>query len=478
MAIEFDFDAEAEIDRLAAKDAEKGDETPPSPDVSARFLTPKLEVGSESEVAEELIRIWAASDGVEAIADNAGCVWRYHAESGTWREHSEKAIKRDLRKFDGLSYGEGRVYRVSKGKTAGVLDALRAYQESGELDEAPCALVCRNTAFVVDDSSWTLDEVALGPELYQRFAHDVDYRADAKAPKFIASLRRLFVDDDIRMIQEFCGAAVFGLGRKLKKALLIQGSTGIGKSQLLDVLAAMLPGGAVSTVLPHDFSHRFRAIPLDGALLNIANELPRRELRDWHSLKTVVSCETMPFERKNGAVYRAEPRAAHLFSCNHFPAVAAATQDFWERWAVVVARADAGIVRGTGAEIVDYGKHLASTERAGIVAWLVEGARMFCEHKGRLPLSSSSRVALDRWRGVADTVSMWFSDECEEAPVSTPVRGLPSLTTAFTRYKQWARKHEEECTPMSRFKEWFEDRHLVSSVKQGASVHLLIEFKG
>lgn len=433
--------------------------------VSIMDITPQLVTGSDAEVAEQLAAQYAAADGAEPIAYN-GEVYRYDRARGVWSICKKAALKADLRVFDGAAYGEKGCWKLAKGKADSVLDLLRAFTDSDVFDDAKYMLVLEDVALEVDPQTWTLRERGLTPELYQRHALPVAYDPQATAPKTMAALARLFNADEIATLQVWAGAAVFGLGPELAKALLIQGGPGTGKSTVLELLSQLMPAGSVSHVKPHDFSHRFRPHALNGALLNVCNELPREELRNWHALKTVVSCEGMQLEPKGRDAYNFRPRAAHLFSCNHFPQVADATTDFWDRW--IVLQTHAKPVRGTGAERRGYAAELVKEEIAGIVVWLVEGARRFAEVEGRIKPCATSIASLHQWRGVADTVAMFFDAACrEDLATAETSPDLPALSFVYGRYKAWCRDHgHQDPTPQARVREWFADRHLVAQTSR------------
>lgn len=101
-----------------------------------------------------------------------------------------------------------------------------------------------------------------------------------------------------------------------RKALLLKGAKGCGKSTYLDLVRAMLGNENCSAMGLREVCDKFGSIELSGKLANLGDELDRDYIQGGSKFKSIVSGMTISGQRKYGDVVSFTPYAKLLFAMN------------------------------------------------------------------------------------------------------------------------------------------------------------------
>lgn len=184
-------------------------------------------------------------------------------------------------------------------------------------------------------------------------------------------------DDKVAALQEAIAATMFGDAPRYQRAILLYGRGGTGKSQVLEILRAMMPENAVAALGPHQWSERFALTSLVGKVLNVCGELPEETLIEGARLKGIVCGEQQQTEYKGQDMFEFTPIAAHWFASNHLPRSRDSSDGFTRRWLILE------FTRKIPVEdrVTSYHEVIIAEEREAIAAWAVEGMKRVRERK-------------------------------------------------------------------------------------------------
>jgi P4 family phage/plasmid primase-like protien len=209
----------------------------------------------------------------------------------------------------------------------------------------------------------------------------VEARA-SEAHKWLEYLEQSWGDDadyaeKVMALQEAFAATMFGIAPKFQRAFLLHGKAGSGKTQALEVLKAMMPPAAQSSVPPTLWPERFQLTPMVGKTLNICGELPEEAVIDGRSFKEIVEGTPQNTEFKGSAIFAFKPVAAQWFGSNHLPRSRDTSKGFVRRWLIF----DFNRVVPVEERVLDFHQVLVAEEREAIAAWAVQGLRRLLAQK-------------------------------------------------------------------------------------------------
>lgn len=214
------------------------------------------------------------------------------------------------------------------------------------------------------------------PKFGKTFTMPFNYVAEraGEAHKWLEYLETSWGDDPdytqkVMALQEAFAATMFGIAPSYQRAILLFGKAGTGKSQALDVLRAMMPPAAVSSVSPHIWGERFALSDMVSKTLNICGELPERSTIDGRAFKEIIVGEEQRTERKNQNAFAFTPIAAHWFASNFLPKSEDSSEGFVRRWLIL----EFNRIVPENERVRDYAKVLIAEEREAIAAWAVQG---------------------------------------------------------------------------------------------------------
>ena len=218
-----------------------------------------------------------------------------------------------------------------------------------------------------------------------------------------------------------------------QKAGFLYGPPRSGKSTLLRLAARVAGLANTSAVSLHQLSDdRFAAANVYGKVLNVAADLPSRDVSDLSTFKLMTGEDPINADRKFGNQFVFTNRALFLFSANEVPTIGEGSAAYLARMVPVAFPA-------TFVDMVDatYDERLAA-ELPGIVRHWVAGAQ---------------RVARGLWSPVPHAIEAAFAnasdavraflDECTELVTQARLGSTPTqLHQAFGRWSQDNRRSQ------------------------------------
>lgn len=210
---------------------------------------------------------------------------------------------------------------------------------------------------------------AHSPEHYatRRVACRID--RDAACPTWQRFLADALPDGAAATLQEWFGAAlVRGKVRELSKGLIVYGPSRTGKTQITEVVRALL-GGNTCGLRVRAMSERFGMQPLVTASGWIADDaVGMREEMDAEAYKVIVTGESVSVERKNKTNLEVAFDLPVLLTMNNYPIVKDDSDAVYNRSLVLP------MTRQWGEdEAVPVARKVVAEELSGVLNWALEG---------------------------------------------------------------------------------------------------------
>ncbi len=389
------------------------------------------------------------------LAFDEGSLWRYEKEMGIWNQLPDRDVRALVHNFDGAPIGEAdpsgngkrKRMKIFSGTAEGVLKCLRDIPNGkfgpGFFSTAPWGVQFRDKGFYClphGRNGHKIVEFGKTPEAKARFGFDYDY-VDKPSKLMDEFLDGVFQDDEDsdreakkKLLQEFCGACLFGMAHRFQKFLLLvdaDGSGSNGKSTFLKVLKAVFPEDSVSSVLPTQLGDQYYRADLAGRRINIVTEMTASAIVNSEPLKAVVTADTISGRFPRGEVFTFTPTLGFAFACNELPSVVDMSGGFWRRPMLVefthCFENDPNRDRDMDEKLI--------SDLPRIVAWMVEGARRLLR-QGKYTVPESSKRALDQWRIEANPIAEFADQKLEESD-SESVRAQ----LLYDHFIQWAERN-------------------------------------
>ena len=263
------------------------------------------------------------------------------------------------------------------------------------------------------------------------------YDPDAKAPKFLAFLRECMPDPELRRtLRAYSGMGLLGV--LAQKLMFHYGSGANGKSVFLSVLMGVL-GPSLSVGLPKEtiLGQGERGagqaspdlIRLFGKRCVRIDELKEGEPLREDLVKRLTGGDPMVVRAMyEGYIEFANVATPHMVG-NGMPTIAGADNGIWRR--VIVMPWTVTIPEDRRREFDEFVAELL-TERAGILNWLIEGARDALANG--LYVAPAARAATEGYRAEMDQIGE-FLKRCVVADVGQKVQA----SVMYSAYGAWAR---------------------------------------
>jgi P4 family phage/plasmid primase-like protien len=437
-----------ERDKLAAKATEKR-----LADLEARGMR-VFTLGDHRElrdaVLDELCPVGGTRFDHGLLVYTRSKLFRYTAEKGIWDLLPDGAIINAVARYSGSPIGslDGKRLQVTASMTKGVLDLVRAAREDRMFFDEPRAGIAFSNGFLALHIKTGATKLELHSRRNKaRFAYPHEYAPNLRPKKYLAFLDRICRDmpeaerrDTIACLTQYLGACLFGIATKFEKVIILDGKGGTGNSTLLEIHSGVMPPGSVSAVLPHMMDDEFAVANLDGALLNIADDLPKRELLDAGRIKTIISGRQIEAGPKHVQNYRFRPNAGQLWACNSLPRTHDTTGGLRRRAVILKFTSpitEAEINRNLVAEIL-------AEETAAIISLAVDALGVAIT-QNRLTVPAASDARVDEWLGDSQPLTRFVREELVvlEGAARRDEKNHKTWTAAMPVYERYAEWCEE-----------------------------------
>jgi P4 family phage/plasmid primase-like protien len=407
-----------------------------------------FERGDHAELSEELIRC-----NPTQLTTTEGAIWEYKPKTGAWTSHQvEPALRNDVlgyagRAKKGKEPGKRYQVRINHNDVEGVIKSVRTRTFNEEFFVVGRAgISCTNGLVTMNGL------LPHSPENRSRSAYPFAFDPYATAPLFQRFLLDLFRDDEdrddkIKCLQEFFGGALFGLSTRFDKCIIAKGDGSNGKSTLLEIVRALFPAHQVQAIPPEKWGHSFTLAELVGCLLNIVADISATSLMDSPRFKDVVAGDLVQAERKHQPSFNFRPIAGHILALNPALETKDQTSGFWRR---IIAIEFNRSFENDATKDTTISAKILETERGGVLAWLVAGARRLDAQDG-YTVPTSHTKALAQWKTSSDNVRQ-FAEEFVDGSAKDESRANLGASRVYRTYKLWAQDNGHRPVTSKTFK--------------------------
>lgn len=339
---------------------------------------------NHTEIAKELIHLYQQRHG--ELAFYGGKFWEWHGSH--WKELNES----DLWEFLADNFGD-----LPAAKKASDHKGILQISQKLVPNELS-ALEIKGINFINGLLTEDLNLVPHQPEHGMTYVLPYSYKADeaGKCPRFFDFLQTSWghhedFKEKVMALQEAFASTLFGVACSYQRAFMCYGTGGSGKSQLLEIIGALVPEEAKTAIGPERWAEQFSRANFAGKLLNRAGEINvgKSVKIPGATFKSIISGDEISGEFKYQDLFRFTPKCAHWFAGNDLPCSTDYTNGFNRRWLFFTFDK---IVKGTSEDVTDLGKLIVSEEMPGIVAWAVEGMKRLKLKKDYTDVKSSNVI--------------------------------------------------------------------------------------
>lgn len=254
----------------------------------------------------------------------------------------------------------------------------------------------RQGVVVARNGAYRVAEGVIEPHSQEHYATrriDCDVVPEAGCSKWLAFLEEVMPEGAAEVLREWMGAALIrGKARELSKGVILYGPSRTGKTQVADVVRALLGGGACGLRVKA-IGERFGMQPLLNASGWIADDaVSQHEVMDAEAYKVIVTGESVSVERKNKTAMETRFDMPVMLTMNAFPVVKDNSDAVYNRTMVIPMRQ---------VQSEQTAKPIAQTviqeELPGILNWASEGWRRLAK-RGWYELPESMQSAVNEYK--------------------------------------------------------------------------------
>ncbi len=266
----------------------------------------------------------------------------------------------------------------------------------------------------------------------------VEFKPDAECPLWIRFLTRVLPDADVRaFVHRLVGSWLTGSQREQIITFFV-GEGANGKSTLIGTLLQVLGFDyaiqAAPELLLHkrDRGHPTELADLFGVRLAVCTEIGAGSALDEALVKRLTGGDLIKARRMREDFWLFKPTHHLCVAANHRPIIRGTDHAIWRR--VVVVPFDVKIP-DKEQDLALMDKLLA--EREGILAWLIEGCRLW-QLDGRLDPPSVVALAVGDYREEMDLLGEFLGEM-----YVTAANGKVEATRIYRAFCDWSKEHGE-----------------------------------
>lgn len=277
-----------------------------------------------------------------------------------------------------------------------------------------------------------IKQQAFNKKDFLMYCLDYDYNPEFKCPLFTKYLDRVLPDKESQtVLQELIGS-IFIKNINLEKIGILLGSGANGKSVLLKIITAMLGHQNISQMdlksLTTDRNADNNRSHLLGKLLNFAPEINARGEQAHDLIKRMASGEAITAKLMYKDTFVMTDYAKLIFNANSLPMDVEHTHGFFRRFLIV----NFNQTISDKEKDPELANKIIASELAGVLNWVIEGAKRLQKNKEFSECVKSSEILAD-YQLNSDVVALWIDDHCY-IPHETITKALKDLYQEFANY--------------------------------------------
>lgn len=236
-------------------------------------------------------------------------------------------------------------------------------------------------------------------------------------------------------LQHLAGA--MSIGKVYHEALVIaHGDGSNGKSTFFNTIAAVL-GDYAGKIPAEALTTRAKSVKVDlaelvGKRFVLASETEEGQRLSTSMLKQIASVDMITAERKYHDPFTFTPSHTAVLYTNHLPKVGSGDRGTWRR--LVVAPFHNKILNPKP----DFTEQLLAKSGGAVMAWIIDGAKMFIKNGFKLPHCKIVELAVEEYKENNDWFGMFLDERCEVGKGYEVFGGV-----LYQAYREWSLRQGE-----------------------------------
>jgi P4 family phage/plasmid primase-like protien len=372
-------------------------------------------------LGEAALGVWAERYGPIMLTDGTS----YCYDTGVWAQWDQRHDQK-LRIL--MQEACVRLQLVAKATLIGNATAYFMNRPSLFIDHVEFD---RHGLIIAEDGTIDPSNGAIGkhsPDLHARFKVGASVHGNRDCTTFLQFLNDSFADkpeDEIPQIigtvQEWFGAClVASKSRALAKGMLVYGGSRTGKTQLSEVLRALLGKGQTSACRAADIGGDFGLQPFLNKRGWVADDaIGQDEFLDAENYKKIVTGEEIDVRRKNHVNVITRFGFPVMLTANHLPKVKDQSDAVYNRSLVLPMTRVRSEKLPEPAGYDSISAKIIAEELSGVLWWAFEGWQRL-KARGTFTVPASMTKAIDELQDNNNTLRQWIK-ECVETDDATKV---------------------------------------------------------
>lgn len=259
------------------------------------------------------------------------------------------------------------------------------------------------------------------------------YSPTARCDGFITFLNDIWAgdrdrDQKIQLIRQWIGYLLVA-DSSMQKMLILTGQGANGKTVLMDLIREVVGEANTSSAMLGRLRHSYVRATMEGKLLNVSADLPKKGIMADGDLKALISGDAVEVALKHKQSHTIKPYVRLMVSTNNMPDCKDTSDGYFRRLMILTFNRQFAESEGNPNLLQSL-----LPEIPGIIAWALEGLYEL-RTQGRFSIPESSVQAVQLYREDISPVRI-FADECLVA--STDRSGfVPS--DLFMAFRAWCR---------------------------------------
>jgi len=371
----------------------------------------------------------------------SGIIWRYAPTTGLWLRVSAEELNNLIAK---TAREYGTIHSINELATKfnePTCNHVRKFMKSATVNpfqNRPRNIIHVGNGVVEIAEDGTCVLRPFSPDFYSQNQCAFDYNPDAQSPRFMSELLApMLPDDDIEVLQLYCGQCLLGINL-FQKFLLLTGTPGGGKGTLVSIIRAIVGEANNVELRTEHLGERFELARFIGKSLLIGSDVPSefllyktagkvKSLCGWDLLSAEVKglTESVPLIGNFNMIITANSRLRVNVDGD---------TGAWKRRMLWIPYEKPE----TQNPISDFAGVLLREEGPGILNWMVQGAAKLLQHG--FPNESLSSRRVERLLQESNSVYHFLTTCIEKVDFGVGI----TVDELASKYTNWCQSNDWE----------------------------------